>query len=75
MMRALLHFAGERNVSIVLRARVDLYYLDCHKNSMLLTDKANNHRALLHSFLCVLDLEYAALRRAKERQQKFKSLR
>ena len=31
---------------------------------MLLTDKANNHGALLHSLLCVLNLEYAALRRA-----------
>lgn len=46
-----------------LETFVDLreIYLQCHKDSMCLTDYPHNYRALFYRFLCILDLKYSAL--------------
>lgn len=37
-------------------------YLQCHQDSMGFADEADDDRSLLHSFLCIFNLKYSALR-------------
>lgn len=41
--------------------RCKFEYLYCGQYGMRLADDTYNNRTLLHSFLCILDLEYSAL--------------
>lgn len=70
MMKVLRHFSvADKWLGCVMAMEgVAAKYLEGGQNGVCLADNSNDYRTLLDGFLCILDLEDAALRRAVDGQ-------